>query len=617
MADRNIVLDMGEAVAARRVPAVTRWNRLEGRPRTHSFDRALKAEVRDALWMLTRQWQLGEFQGDDAGSPVLARACIDVAPITRFQAGSGPAQPLNADRPLESTVEGRPLPLSAGTQYLSLDLRLLVGRRWLKLLAREAARPNGLSADYRDAYRQQYQVPVPDPTRPADAAICAHPDAWQQVSAAAERAMDGIALLAHLAERDGQAYDDIGAAGSDQPKLAALATRLAAWFADLIQAPAADGPEAWAPSRLEYQFGLSAPGFAMRAEEYAQGHLDWYALQRRVAETDVDAEPTPAPPPSPSPERRVRTFLPASIVFEGMPNTRWWAFEDRRTNFGEVRPDSTDLGKLLLLEFGLIYANDWFVLPYTAPVGTVIEVKGIAVSTVFGERFWVEPVRELPAQDWERWSIFALTPDETEDSPPPVRLVLLPVTPHLQESQPVEEVVFIRDEMANMVWGIERRVPLPPGSSRPGTETAREYRDHLQRLVPVPAGPPPEPAAPIRYQVMNTVPEHWIPLIPARVEGSVREIQLQRAALPRLLDGATGRPEKVRPRTTLLRHGLPRAYFIHEEEVPRAGTVVTQAYQRTRWVGGKVAVWFGARKQTGRGEGYSGLRFDGLIQTGG
>ncbi|HEX7745059.1 MAG TPA: hypothetical protein VF462_07345 [Micromonosporaceae bacterium] len=611
MVDRNIVRNMGEAVAVRRSPAITRWNRLEGRPRTHSFDRALKAEVRDALWMLTRQWQLGEFQGDDAGSPVLARACIDVAPITRFQAGSGPARPLDADRPLESTVESRPLPLSAGAQYLSLDLRLLVGRRWLKLLTREAARPGGLSADYRDAYRQQYQILVPDPSRPADAAICAHPDAWQQVSAAAGRTMDGIALLAHLAEPDGQAYDDIGAAGSDQPKLAALATRLAGWFADLIQAPAAEGSEAWTASRLEYQFGLSAPGYAMRAEEYSQGHLDWYALQRQAGEIDAAAEPAPS-----APERRVHTFLPASIVFEGMPNTRWWAFEDRRTNFGEVRPDSTDLGKLLLLEFGLIYANDWFVLPYTVPIGTVIEVKGIAVSTVFGERFWVEPVRELPAQEWQRWSMFALTPDESEAASPAVRLVLLPVTPHVQESRPVEEVVFIRDEMANMVWGIERRVPLPSGSSRPGVEAAREYREYLQRLVPTPAGPPPEPAAPIRYQVMNTVSEHWIPFIPAHVEGSVREIQLQRAALPRILDGATGRPEKVHPRTTLLRHGLPRAYFIHEEEVPRAGAVVTQTYQRTRWIGGKVAVWFGARKQTGRGEGYSGLRFDGLVQTG-
>ena len=35
---------------------------------TMSFDRALRVEVRDALWMLTRQWQTGEFQGEDAGS---------------------------------------------------------------------------------------------------------------------------------------------------------------------------------------------------------------------------------------------------------------------------------------------------------------------------------------------------------------------------------------------------------------------------------------------------------------------------------------------------------------------------------------------------------------------
>ncbi|MGH8601918.1 MAG: hypothetical protein ACREXR_03805, partial [Gammaproteobacteria bacterium] len=55
------------------LPTVVMWNRLEGRPRRKDFDRALRAEVRDALWMLTKQWQVGEFRGDDAGSPVYAR----------------------------------------------------------------------------------------------------------------------------------------------------------------------------------------------------------------------------------------------------------------------------------------------------------------------------------------------------------------------------------------------------------------------------------------------------------------------------------------------------------------------------------------------------------------
>ena len=37
-------------------PIIKGWNRLEGRPRTVDYSRALRAEVRDALWFLTRQW---------------------------------------------------------------------------------------------------------------------------------------------------------------------------------------------------------------------------------------------------------------------------------------------------------------------------------------------------------------------------------------------------------------------------------------------------------------------------------------------------------------------------------------------------------------------------------
>jgi hypothetical protein len=666
MADKNIVVNMNEAVLKRLHPAITRWNRLQGRPRTHHFDRALRAEVRDALWMLSRQWQLGEFQGDDAGSPVLARLCMDVSRIDRFQAGQGAVEPLRLDEPLEARVERRPVPLRLGAQYLSLDLRLAAGRRWLKLLERERA-AGRLSADYRAAYRNRYAVPVPDPTQAAQAMVCAHPDVWQQAGAAAGRAMDGIALLEYLADPSHNAFDGIGAASGDEAALTALAGGLRAWFDALILQPPLEVNDAWQPSRLEYQFGCEAQvaegALVMRAEEYYQGHLDWYALERQPGAPQLgETPPTPKPP-----ERRTHTFIPASVVFDGMPNTRWWAFEDRRTNFGAVRPDTTDLGKLLLMEFSLVYANDWFVLPVNVPVGTVTEVKGLALTNVFGERFWIEPVRE--ATNWATWSMFTLGATSAEQRPAPApqsgerearsasptqaplapaRLVLLPTTPKVQEGPPVEAVALIRDEMANMVWGIERRVPLPTGASKPGGEAARELlaflqrplRDELARLqarqAEIEAIPeadrtpaevaelaslitqlaallPPEPKAAVRYQVMNTVPEHWIPFIAVHVENSVREIQLQRAALPRLLEGDPNPPVKVRPRTGLLRHGIPRKYFVFEEEVPRAGALVSQSYQRTRWMGGAVFTWLGARKQTGRGEGYSGLRFDALL----
>jgi hypothetical protein len=51
------------------------------------------------------------------------------------------------------------------------------------------------------------------------------------------------------------------------------------------------------------------------------------------------------------------------------------------------------------------------------------------------------------------------------------------------------------------------------------------------------------------------------------------------------------------------------------EEVPRAGAVVTLSYQRTRKMDGAAVTWLGARKETGRGEGSSGLRFDRLVPT--
>ena len=58
--------------------------------------------------------------------------------------------------------------------------------------------------------------------------------------------------------------------------------------------------------------------------------------------------------------------MPATVQFDGMPNTRHWTFEEGATNFGDIDPDTTDIAKLLLIEFGLVYANDWFLLPIDA-----------------------------------------------------------------------------------------------------------------------------------------------------------------------------------------------------------------------------------------------------------
>ena len=146
-----------------------------------------------------------------------------------------------------------------------------------------------------------------------------------------------------------------------------------------------------------------------------------------------------------------------------MPDTRWWAFEDGKTNFGDIKPSTTDLAKLLLIEFGLVYANDWFLLPYTVPVGSALNIRGLAVTNTFGERLSIEAAGRGSDETWQRWAMFGLNIKGTVDEPADLTLLVLPTVPKIQESAPVEEVAFIRDEMANMVWGIEDTIPMPHG----------------------------------------------------------------------------------------------------------------------------------------------------------
>ena len=51
-------------------PSITFWNRLEPSPRADSIAESLAAQVRDPLWLLARQWQVGEFAAADCGSPI-------------------------------------------------------------------------------------------------------------------------------------------------------------------------------------------------------------------------------------------------------------------------------------------------------------------------------------------------------------------------------------------------------------------------------------------------------------------------------------------------------------------------------------------------------------------
>lgn len=604
------------------LPTITAWNRLEGRTRAEDFDRAMKAEVHDALWMLSRQWQMGEFIGDDAGSPVLAKAHMETTLLDKYKPAGGQVQAFEYDIPLEVKVEQQPILFKQAGLDIALDLRLLMGRQWLKWIAT-------VDTNLKFEYIDQYGISMPDPETEADAKLCAHVKVWQQFAAVSGRNMDGYQLYEYLKDNPANhAYDSITGVDTEAKKtqIDGLAKKFIDWFESLYYQPLDQNQLniAWQPEHLEYQFSCSAPKQGtekvMQAEEYYHGHLDWYNLDISPDQTglgDINTE-EPLEPAEDLESTITRSFIPSSVTFGGMPHSRWWKFEDWQTDLSFVKPDTTDLNKLLLIDFMLIYSNDWFVVPYTLPTGSIAQVKGLSVTNVFGEHTWIEASGSGSDEDWQRWNMYNLNIKGNDDIPADLSLVVLPAAKKVLEGKPLEEVYLLRDEIANMVWGVEAKVPLATGKSMPGREAGYELKNKLQQLLGAPAEEPVAGnEAKIRYQVVNSVPEQWIPFIPVHLENNNREIQLQRASLPRILQNDTGIPKKIEPRTSIFREGLDReekqTYFIYEEGVPKAGIKIQKSFQRTRWFNGKVYNWVGIRKQVGRGEGSSGLAFDQIV----
>lgn len=109
-------------------PSIQGWNRLEGQPRLTDLERSLRAEVRDPLWMLTRQWLMGEFQGEDAGSPVEVILDTNQVMISSIRDHLNNSLPLDVNTPLQAIVEAEKYPENLRTA-------LRIGKYFKTLLA--------------------------------------------------------------------------------------------------------------------------------------------------------------------------------------------------------------------------------------------------------------------------------------------------------------------------------------------------------------------------------------------------------------------------------------------------------------------------------------------------
>jgi hypothetical protein len=283
-----------------------------------------------------------------------------------------------------------------------------------------------------------------------------------------------------------------------------------------------------------------------------------------------------------------------------MPSARWWAFESGTTNLAAMRPEKRELAKLVVLDFMLVHGNDWYVLPFLQPLGTLCRIASLVVHDVFGGLTLVERADQAPAPPGRRWTMFSTS---IEATPEIAGFFFLSPTVGgaVQAGAPVEEVRFLRDEMANMAWGIERVVQGRAGEPWPGNERAAERPGQPLQLPPV------APDAVLRYRVQTDVPEHWTPFLPVVIDATRRDVTLERSVL--LRDAAATPPE---PFGRVLRPSAlgGGAYRIDEAELPRIGLRVIRAAQRSRWTDGRTFVWTARRVEPGTGEERSGLQFD-------
>jgi hypothetical protein len=278
-----------------------------------------------------------------------------------------------------------------------------------------------------------------------------------------------------------------------------------------------------------------------------------------------------------------------------MPSARLWEFEDAGINFARVEANPHDLARLLLVKFALEYGNDWFVVPVELDVGALCQIRSLIVTNTFGERLLIPHTTEVDGAT-SPWKMFAISGDSQ-------RLFFLPpvLGPSLHGA-PVEDVLFLRDEMANVAWAVERVVQSPAGRPLDRFEAFQESRRRKEQEEASP-GVAGQPDGTMAYRLGTSVPDYWIPLLPVRHGTSIR---LKRGVFPQL--GADGIDVMAEPRGKVLEPG--RDLLLHDEEVPREGARVSRTYQYARWIDGSTHLWIGRRKQPGRGEGSSGLQFD-------
>lgn len=466
--------------------SITTWVRLEPRARDADLLPGVEARLHDPLWLLARQWQLGELDGTDAGSAVLTRTQVEVARVDAIRASGATWQALDPDRALLERVLAPAR--DAATARPPLDRRGRSGRQLARLLT-----TGGHTAAAADLLAR-FPLAISDDERTAldDADL-------RFLAVLAGRVPDGDAAAAWLRP--------LLAAGDLPGDLAPATDTCSAWlawrdaFEDTVETAA------WRPDHLthavEVRVAAATRDVHLVGVDHAGGPLHWYAFDARPGDP-VDRPATTI----------TSTNVPAGVRYRGMPARRYWELEDAAVHWPAIDAGPGDVARLLFIEFGVTFADDWLVVPIDLPGGSLARIMSLVVTDSFGVRALVRAAAELdgPEGSWHFTEVSSLG----ELAGP---LLFLPPGGAGGIVGPIQEAIdFTRDETANVVWAIER---------------VRRGADGLPREVVAPsdsaASPRPDAGAPVTYRAGPTMPDGWHPYVTRDTDAGP---ELARARVP-------------------------------------------------------------------------------------
>jgi hypothetical protein len=562
--------------------SITTWHRLVPISRSSDFETALAAEIRDPLWFLSRQRQLGEMQGEDTGSPTFVRIGYKAAPLTEVVLSSGHGTPktvtVDPNKPFEAQILAEP-------HSPDLAMRAELGLVFFDIVSEAfGAAADDVKSAFRAVAALQISAPATQAANfdPVDTSSSAF------ALLAVGRLVDGFEI--HRRVKAGTIPADI-VPPDQRAKLANAYAAFSQWVESAFGAIATTDPDGWNPSRLDYdvalKFGTDSP-MTVAVHPNENGSVDWSSFDV----TTPTANPFPAALPL-----QIAREIPTHVRFPGMPAPRYWDFESGELPWPNLDVARTELARLLVVDFAMLYGVDWFVVPLEVEVGGAVKIDSLVVYDVFGGRTVIDRVEDGRSQNPpERFTMYsAAAPDGGVGN----FLVLPPLSGSALQYGPVlEEVRFARDEVANMAWAIEASTESRIGDRRRGSEREGAV-DAANPAAPV------ESTEALRYAIESKVPTYWVPLLSP--SGTPASTTLEKGATLRDLEGEL---VPVPSLGKVLNPPGVTPYQIFDEEVPKAGVRVERLVYSSRSRDGKSYLWVARRKRPGSGETQSGLRFD-------